>query len=181
MSLFPDADGRWADAVLSDDGRYRYRLTRVWDESLPPMLWVMLNPSKADAMRDDHTVRRCRFYAHREACGSIEVINLFAYRATKPNELLHCQVPEGPDNHIHVRRALQDCSRRGGVLVYGWGAWKWKERRGRFEMARYMTEQLAIANGLTAQCLGLTLDGHPRHPSRLADVTPLRPYRTEPA
>ena len=40
-------------AKISPCGQYRYRLGRLWDESLPVCLWIMLNPSKADADIDD--------------------------------------------------------------------------------------------------------------------------------
>ncbi len=44
-------------AILS--GRYRYLLWRTWDETCPRLLWVLLNPSKADEQTDDPTLRRC--------------------------------------------------------------------------------------------------------------------------
>lgn len=74
-------------AVISDDGRYRYRLWRTWAPELPRMAWIMLNPSTADAEVDDPTIRRCVGFAKREGCGGIEVVNLYAYRSTDPSVL----------------------------------------------------------------------------------------------
>jgi hypothetical protein len=54
-----------AAATISADGRYRYRLERWWDEHVPAVLFVMLNPSTADARDDDPTIRRCVAFARR--------------------------------------------------------------------------------------------------------------------
>jgi len=69
------------------EGVYRYSLTREWDASLPVLYWVMLNPSTADAMNDDATIKKCIGFARLNGYGAIMVVNLFAYRATDPIEL----------------------------------------------------------------------------------------------
>jgi len=61
-------------------GDYRYHLWRTWDETRPRLLWVMLNPSTADGETDDPTVRRCIGFSKGWGYGSIEIVNLFAYR-----------------------------------------------------------------------------------------------------
>jgi len=89
-------EGRsFGGAIVSDDGLYRYRLWRRWDAECPTMVWIMLNPSTADAEVDDPTIRRCIGFARREHCGGIEVVNLYALRATNP--AAH-PTPEGPEN-----------------------------------------------------------------------------------
>lgn len=62
-------------AVISPCKMYRYLLRRAWDESLPTALFVMLNPSTADAEVDDPTIRRCMGFARSWGMGSIEVVN----------------------------------------------------------------------------------------------------------
>jgi hypothetical protein len=81
--------------VLSPDGLYRYLLWRTWNPKANTMVWLMLNPSTADAMNDDPTIRRCIGFAQREGCGSIQVLNLYALRATKPKHLFDHPDPEG--------------------------------------------------------------------------------------
>ena len=66
---------------------YRYSLHRRWADGAP-LLFVMLNPSVADATKDDPTVRRCIGFAHRLGYGAMSVVNVFALIATDPNELL---------------------------------------------------------------------------------------------
>ena len=70
MNLFDElTDEQRSGAIISACGQYRYHLWRRWDELLPTMVWVMLNPSTADATEDDPTIRRCIGFAKREGCG----------------------------------------------------------------------------------------------------------------
>ena len=50
-------------AEISPDGMYRYSLERTWDEGKPTVLFICLNPSTADAVEDDATVRRMVSFA----------------------------------------------------------------------------------------------------------------------
>lgn len=90
-----------SSAEISPCGQYRYKLMRSilqvvgWDK---PALFIMLNPSTADADIDDPTVRRCIGFAKREMCSSLTVVNLYALRATDPRQLMKHQNPVGPLN-----------------------------------------------------------------------------------
>ena len=77
------------DAVFSDCTLYRYELTRIWDNSKPIVNFIGLNPSTADEIQDDPTMERCRGYAQRWGYGGFAMTNLFAYRATDPNDLFN--------------------------------------------------------------------------------------------
>src|ERR1700733_5671680 len=90
-------------AVISDCTKYRYRLGRIWDHTSPTLAWVMLNPSIADASVDDPTIKRCISLANARGFGSIEVVNLFAWRATNPNDLHDIPDPVGIENDMHIR------------------------------------------------------------------------------
>lgn len=104
-------------AVISDCGKFRYRLGRSWDASKPKLAFIMLNPSTADANVDDATIRRCIGFGDRLGFGAIEVGNLFAYRATKPKDLREAGYPEGPDNNEHLRAIAMECQ----TIVCAWG------------------------------------------------------------
>jgi hypothetical protein len=163
-TLFETATIR-RDAELSDCGRYRYSLTRVWDESLPQVCWIMLNPSTADAEKDDPTIRKCVGFSKRWGAGGLVVVNLFAWRATKPADVLKASAPIGPFNDRAIRRYAQD--RR---LVAAWGA-----------NAQVIGERdTAVCELLGAEaidCLRLTDNGYPWHPLYVPyDVEPI-PYR----
>jgi hypothetical protein len=95
-------------ATLSDCGRYRYRLWRRWADG-PTVLFVMLNPSTADADVDDPTIRRCIGFARSWGAGALEVVNLYAWRATQPAELKAAVGPVGeypwqPHVRHHINR-----------------------------------------------------------------------------
>ncbi len=146
-------------AVLSDDGAYRYYLSRVWEDSAEKLVFVMLNPSTADAEADDPTIRKCIGFARRFGFGGIEVVNLFAYRATKPEALRDPDAdPVGPDNDHYLRNVC-----RNRFVVCAWGA------LGRVYYAR-VQEVLRLLEDVSAVAvsLALTKHGHPQHPLMLA-------------
>ena len=105
-------------ATFSADRRYRYRLWREWDRSRAVVAFVMLNPSTADASRDDPTIRRCIGFARAWGFGGVEVANLFALRATDPRHLRGVPDPVGPRNARSLKLALAHAS----LVVVAWGA-----------------------------------------------------------
>jgi hypothetical protein len=113
------------DAVISDCGRYRYLLRRTWDARRPRVLFVMLNPSTADADNDDPTIRSCIRLSRALNYGSIEVVNLFSFRATKPDDLLEASDPIGPKNDGSIECAIVRCD----LHICAWGAHPMAERR----------------------------------------------------
>ena len=150
-------------AVVSDCGRYRYCLRREWEDRLPRVCFVMLNPSTADGTEDDPTVRRCIGFARRWGFGSLLIVNLFAYRATRPSDLpkycLGVDGPVGPDNDDYIRRACIESD----ALVLAWGQ-SGPDKRLRVAEVLRMVKEI----GKTPLCLGTTLDGSPRHPLYVA-------------
>jgi hypothetical protein len=153
-------------ATLSADRAYRYLLTRRWGDG-PAMCWIMLNPSTADASEDDPTIRRCIGFARREGCEAIQVVNLFALRASDPRELLASPDPVGPGGDgFLLARPLSACT------VAAWGAQG--SLRGR---SAKVTAMLAGARLL---CLGVTASGEPRHPLYVRGDAPLVPFSAIP-
>ena len=74
-------------AFFSDDRKYRYMLWRHWDPYKPKAVFIMLNPSTADEKVNDPTIERCLRRAAKMGFGKMEVLNLFAFRATDPKKL----------------------------------------------------------------------------------------------
>jgi hypothetical protein len=147
-------------ATISDCGKYRFDLRRVWDVTTPPVLFVMLNPSTADASEDDPTIRRCVGFAKSWGRGGIVVVNLFALRATDPGELLEAYRrrvdPIGPDNDRHIRAWADRCP----IRVAAWGAHPYALGR-----ANYVRTLFSPHGWNLPLChLGLTKGAHPRHP-----------------
>lgn len=144
-------------AVVSDDGRYRYTLSR--DTGVlgaeGTVLFVMLNPSTADATEDDPTIRRCLGFARDWGYARLLVGNLYAYRATDPRQLLRATDPVGVEND----HWLDWLAQRANEVIVAWGglAQPYDDR------ARRVLELVEFQCG-TAYCLGQTKALHPRHP-----------------
>lgn len=151
------------DAVLSEDGKYRYLLRRTWDARLPRALFVMLNPSTADAAVDDATIRSCIRLCRSWNYGSFEVVNLFAWRATDPNELRKVPDPIGLANDRSISAAAGRCD----VLICAWGAHQIAAQRGAAVWHLIRQHRPAVF------CLGVTKDGSPKHPLYIKSGTPL--------
>jgi len=129
----------------------------------------MLNPSTADAFKDDPTIRKCIGFAMNAQCGGIDVVNLFALRSTVPHSLMTAPDPVGPRNDYWIERVITD--RRCWRVVAAWGCDPHTWSRDVLAQRPH-----AVANLIEAvkplYCLGLTRKGSPRHPSRLAYATP---------
>ncbi len=141
---------------ISQCGEYRYSLTRPSQIHHPAnrqMLFIMLNPSTADALIDDQTMRRCRDFAARSNCDGLEVVNLYALRSKEPKNLWLHKDPVGPLNDDYIKGALD--SREN--VICAWGA------DAKLDRVNQIAHMIHEANA-TAWCLGLTKHGAPRHP-----------------
>jgi hypothetical protein len=154
------------DAVISECGKYRYLLRRVWDQKKPRALLIMLNPSTADARQDDPTIRSCVRLVSELGYGSIEVVNCFAWRATKPTDLPDMARAIGPDNEAVTIGAIGRCD----IVICAWGANSMAIERGRH--VRALTQWKRPA----AYCFGKTKDGAPKHPLYIKSGTPLETF-----
>lgn len=167
-------------AKLSDDGRYRYTLGRCWDESRRDLTWILLNPSTADSLVDDPTVRRCIGYAKRWGYGGIVIVNLFAMRTASPI-VLRCAAkagweykpelydsPVGPDNDAHICEAISNATK----VVAAWG------NHGSLLGRDEAVTRLAQSFGVALWCLKKTKLGQPSHPLRLPYDLELQPFRS---
>ena len=153
-------------ADISTCGRYRYLLEREWpnfDDGRSAM-FVMLNPSTADAEVDDPTIRRCVGFAKALGYGGLSVVNLFAYRATDPKDLLKAgDAMHGPRNQEVIEKTARDA----GIIICAWGACKAADWQAE------IVQGWLVGHDLFA--LGFTKSGHPRHPLYLpASASPTR-------
>ena len=159
VDLFTDQPLRGAD--VSECGQFRYLLWRSWGPGRR-LLFIMLNPSTADADQDDPTIRKCMGFARRLKFDGIEVVNLFAFRATDPRDLACAGHPEGPANNEAIASAGQRCIDTNSTTVCAWGA-NARQFPRRTERVR---TSLALA-GVRLRALRLLKDGTPEHPLML--------------
>lgn len=126
-------------AVISACGFYRYSLTRRWSED-QLLYWIMLNPSTADASKDDPTIRKCIGFAKHNGFGGIRIFNLFAWRATDPRELALYEYHRivGKENDDYIQTIPP-----GSTVVAGWGAFPYGKNLGlRIVETRKLLEDL---------------------------------------
>jgi len=144
--------GEMSETIFSPDRKYRYTLYREWEMPLHETregyaMFIGLNPSTADETKDDPTIRRCKGFAKSWGFARMYMLNLFAFRATKPRDMMGEPQPVGEENDKY----LTQYARRGFVIA-AWG------RHGEFM-------------GRNAEVLSLLDDvhqigeaGYPRHP-----------------
>lgn len=153
------------DALLSEDRRFRFWLTRVWDELLPMLCLIGVNPSTADEKDDDNTIRREMAFAERDGFGGILKLNLYAFRATEPAAMWKAQkagvdIIGGPRNWADALKGYvsqHNCT----MVVAAWG--RHGKKRGPDVAARWPA----------MMCFGLNADGTPKHPLYLPGDTPI--------
>lgn len=183
MKIIDAELGNGPGAIIDED--YRYLLWRqwAWPETEAMQNWclfIMLNPSTADATEDDPTIRRCVGFAGREACHGLMVVNLFAFRATDPRTLELVPDAVGPLNMDYLDAAVEQAH----VVVCAWGArGNLRFRRGRDyydNMGTDISLHLWEKRHPRMFCLGRTKAGHPKHPLYLPADAPLELFPNKP-
>ena len=148
-----------SSAEISACRKYRYTLWRWWDEVKPYVMFIGLNPSTADEVEDDPTIRRCISFAKSWGYGGLCMANLFALRATAPADMREHQAPVGIDNNMHLITLAEDAA----IVVAAWGVNGTHINRDK--------EVRALIKDM--YYLEITKDGHPRHPLYIkADTKP---------
>lgn len=162
MELFNNLE---TGAIISECNKYRYKLWRIWDSEKPLVMFLMLNPSTADANSNDPTIRRCINFAKFWGYGGIVVCNLFAYRATNPKDLLKISNPIGDLNVVYIKECIELCER----VICAWGNASIVKK-----MAYMSVFFNSITFGRDKLCfIDRSKNGTPKHPLYLkSDLTP---------
>lgn len=170
-----------ATALFSEDLRYRYRLRRVLREGNWRVVWLMLNPSTADAFKLDPTVNRCVKWTQLWGADITDVVNLFALRSPYPATLFDAaaknphrmwtELGADEDNDVHIREACAGAK----LVIAAWGNHGDDSRLGR--RGEYVRQMLR-ADGIALHHLGTSQSGAPLHP--LARGKSFIPYEREP-
>ena len=138
------------EAILSDDGKYRYFLSRRWGAG-SQVSFLMLNPSTADASNEDPTLLKCIRFAKGWGYEALSIVNLYAYRTAHPAELWQTPDPVGPDNNEFLEQAAAS----NELIVAAWGV-NAKQQR--------VQEVLSILGLERLHYLRLSKNGQPCHP-----------------
>jgi hypothetical protein len=153
----PEPNFSKTTATFSPDLRYRFTLTRSWNnfqDVEKRVVFIMLNPSTADERVLDPTIRRCLGYAMDWGFNTLEIGNIFALRSTDPQMLYEVEDPIGPGNDDALVHMCLDAD----LVIAGWG------HHGVYR-ARWEEVTEMIADFREIYCLGRTKKDHqPKHP-----------------
>lgn len=163
-------------AILSEDGKFRFELTRQWLENGPLVLFIMLNPSTADHEKDDATIRKCRVLAKNWGFAGMKVCNLFPFRATDPKELLTAEDPTGGLtagmnnylNQVIIDQNNRDCAK----TIFAWGNTPVVKKLFR-KFPEYRPLPWLMQN---IHYLNMSKDGAPMHPLYQRSDTEMKQY-----
>lgn len=162
-----------ATAAFDHQATYRYILTRAWDTTQPPLVFIMLNPSTATATTTDPTISRCMRRAATMGAGGIVVVNAFALRATDPDQLSayarEHRDPVGPANDRFIAAAL---AIPGARIIAAWSTHPYLPTSGRLGEVWKLIDQA----GVSLECLGVTVTGAPWHPLYVPAARQLQQY-----
>ena len=159
------------DCSFSDCRKYRYSLLHRWDELFERRraIFVCLNPSTADENQLDPTLRRIKAFSERLGASEFLMLNIFAYRATDPKDMMAVKDPVGPENDARIQAALSEAYElNGGRLdvIGGWG-----NHGLHVERQDAFLELLAPYrkwSNLKIACLGKNANQTPKHPLYIA-------------
>lgn len=155
-------------AEFSECGRYRFQLTRIWDDSKKVAMCIGLNPSKAGSIKDDPTISRLTSVLKHLGYGGLRMTNLYSFITSKPNELYQVADPLKNNDEWLATTAIVSQE-----IIFCWGA---------FPHAEYRAKKI-IGQFPDALCFGKNKDGSPWHPLAMmyagqrVDQATLRPYR----
>lgn len=160
------------DAMISEDGKYRYWLSRRWGDG-KCLGVIMLNPSTADAEVDDPTIKKLIGFAQINGYDAIDVVNLFAWRSTDPRELRTCSDPVGRLNNGHIYAMLVTCD----TVLLAWGSKDYPDRVNQVKnlIIRALNSG-KLSNAEDIVCLKYTNYRQPSHPLYIGYETPFTPY-----
>ncbi len=151
-----------SDAKFSTNRIYRYALWRIWDENLPKVLFIGLNPSTADEINNDPTIRRCIGYAKDWGYGGYIMGNIFSFRSTNPHVMKKAKNPVGPNNNMWLLKLHNEAD----LTIAAWGNHGKFLNRGK-EVFKLIPK---------IQCLRITKEGFPSHPLYLPKNLKPFPY-----
>jgi len=148
-----------SQCLFSNDRLYRYSLLHAIHPSVEPqrlIAWICLNPSTADENSLDPTLRRIKGFSEAWGYTHFVVLNIFAWRATRPADLKTAHSPVGRNND----RWIKTWTNQAEMTVVGWG--EHGSHQGR---SKQVTPLLDLSKTF---CLGINRSGEPKHPLYIA-------------
>lgn len=152
----------------------RYWPRWLTDDELIRVVFVMLNPSTADAFEPDRTIGRCVKFALLWGADIVEAVNLFSLVSPYPTDLYHGarNVADIGANHTNDVQIVEACTQPRTRVIAAWG------RHGRLNDRDVAVRELLLREHVMLEALGTTQEGYPLHP--LARGKHFIPYERKP-
>jgi hypothetical protein len=156
LELFEGENTYDAGATFDETGKYRFVLWRIWDNTLPKVMFIGLNPSTANEMEPDPTITRVKSFATQWSYGGFYMLNLFTYITPDPKQLSKTSTPKLLAD-VHLDLYINSVDK----IIFAWGNFKQAQERAKEIIQRYPN----------AYCLLKNKNGSPRHPLYVKDGT----------
>jgi hypothetical protein len=156
-------------ALFTPSNKHRIVLWRIWDIEKPTILFIGLNPSTANEVSDDPTIRRVRRFATDWGFGGIYMMNCYTLVSSNPDDLRNSEVKwvqslHKIQNDVYLKSYAKLCEK----IVFAWGSFSIVKEYGRdVELSKMFPD---------AYCLGKNANGSPKHPLYLKADTKLEKY-----
>ncbi|WP_372011384.1 DUF1643 domain-containing protein [Paenibacillus chitinolyticus] len=155
-------------AVMAENNKYRYRLTRIWDNDKEIVGVIMLNPSKANSLKTDNTIMNLTNYLIDNKYGGFDIVNLYAYMASVPAELKN----KDRSYEIHNDSYITKVAAERNTFIIAWGS-----NKDEYVRRKRAVENLLKPFAYKLKCLEDTQAKKPRHPLYIKSDWKLVPYQ----
>lgn len=156
------------EAIFSDNEKYRYKLTKIWDEHKKKAIIIMVNPSKASELKSDRTVTNVTNFLVDHDYGGLIILNLFAYMSSYTTELSKRENQYELKNIDYIIGSLKECN----TVIIAWGS----------DNKKYITEKRKLEkiliqyDDINLKCFKDDHGKKNRHPRDLTDKWVLDDY-----
>lgn len=161
--------GETRSAAYSQSLRHRYSLTIQWKTGPRTLMVIGLNPSTATELVDDPTVLRCKKRAKALGFDRMVMTNLFAYRATAPEDMKALDSADAVGG-LDQMATLRDTAASSDLILCAWG------NHGSHSRQASVVLRMLAAHRDKFRCLAVTQTGHPKHPLYCKNDAPIKPY-----
>ena len=167
--------------LFSECRSYRWILKRELLSGKKTVVFIGLNPSKANSANNDRTLVRIINFCSIWNYKNIYIINLFGLISKSPIQLSKSNDPIGENNDLITLKSLRFWREDSNCdLWLGWGDKGQLKGRDRkvLKLIKKFSNWKSNENNYSKRVLsiGLTKQGNPRHPLYMPNESFLRPF-----
>ena len=167
--------------MFSECRSYRWILKRELLIGEKTIVFIGLNPSKANSSTNDSTLSRIINFCSKWNYKNIYIVNLFGLISKSPSELSKSNDPIGSNNDLIILKSLEFWQQNTNCdLWLGWGDKGQLNGRDRkvLKFIKNFSDLKSNENNYSKRLLslGLSKKGNPRHPLYMPNQSFLRKF-----